>query len=312
MDKKTKYIPFLWSAIIFLVCFGLMFPAISREADYIETSQITVPSISGAAEGVPGGAGMENIAEAVTVDSTGLPILYFFLAAALLGVALYFLPVSKLLILLRILFGLGFAWGIFIFLALFMHFIPAAIIAAAIGVAWFITAYIWLHNILLLLTLVSLGSIFGAMFSPWTVILIMLVIALYDFLAVRFGYMQWMARKLADAETLPAFFIPYNIVNIKLSLKGPVVNNIFNDEENRQFSILGGGDIFFPLWLTATVWFAAGIEMALVIAGFTLLGLGATYLIHFYWQKGKATPALPPIFVATLCGMLLVRFVLQA
>jgi presenilin-like A22 family membrane protease len=312
MSKKAKYIPFLWSAIIFLVCFGLMFPSVSKEADYIATSQITVPSISGAADGVPGGAGMEDIGEAVTVNSTGLPILYFFLVAAALGLVLYFIPVSKLLILLRLLFGLGFAWGVFIFFAFFLHVIAAALIAVACGVAWFITCRIWLHNILLLVTLVSLSSVFGAMFSPWTVILIMLVIALYDFLAVRFGYMQWMAQKLAASETLPAFFIPYNIVNLKLSLKGPVVKEVFNDEDNRQFSLLGGGDIFFPLWLSATVWFAAGLNMALVMAGFTLLGLGATYLIHFYLMKGKATPALPPISVACLCGLLLIRFVLQA
>jgi presenilin-like A22 family membrane protease len=310
MDKKSKYIPFLWSGIIFLVCFGLMFLVIHKEAEFIETSQISVPSISGAAGGVPGGAGMENIGEAVTVNSTGLPILYFFLVAAALGVILYFVPVSKLMLLLKILFGLGFSWGVFIFFAFFMPVIAAGIIALACGVAWFITSSIWLHNILLILTLVSLSCVFGAMFSPWTVILVMLVIAVYDFIAVRFGYMQWMARKLSDSESLPAFFIPYNAVNIKMSLKGQVVKNVFNDKEDKLFSVLGGGDIFFPLWLTATVWFAADVKMALVMAGFTILGLGLTYLIHFYLMKGKATPAMPSIFVAVLCGMLIIRFVL--
>jgi presenilin-like A22 family membrane protease len=96
-----------------------------------------------------------------------------------------------------------------------------------------------------------------------------------------------------------------------MSLKGPAVKNLFDDREEKQFSILGGGDIFFPLWLSATVWFAAGINMALVIAAFSLLGLLITYLIHFFLMKGKATPALPAIFVASLCGLLLVRFVLS-
>jgi presenilin-like A22 family membrane protease len=139
----------------------------------------------------------------------------------------------------------------------------------------------------------------------------MLVIAVYDFLAVKFGYMQWMARKLADSETLPAFFIPYKLTNLKVSLKGSVVKSLFDDREEKQFSVLGGGDIFFPLWLSATVWFASGINIAMVVAAFSLLGLVVTYMIHIFIMKGKATPALPPIFVASLCGLLLVRFVLS-
>lgn len=312
MKTKANYIPPLWSAVIFLICFGLMFLQVSKESAYIESSQISVPSISGASNGVPGGAGLENVAEAISINSTGMPILYFFLLAALLGIALYFVPVAKLWLLLKILFGLGFSWGIFIFFALYLPIVAAAIIAIGGGLAWFFISSVWIHNILLILTLVSLGTVFGAMFSPWTVILIMLVIALYDFLAVKFGYMQWLVRKLSDAETLPAFFIPYEITNLKISLNGTIVKNIFDDRKNRQFSLLGGGDIFFPLWLSATVWFAAGITIALITAAFSLLGLIITYLIHHFIMKGRATPALPAIFITSLCGLLLVRFVLYA
>jgi presenilin-like A22 family membrane protease len=311
MEKKLKYIPFVWSTIIFLICFGLMLLIVSREYEFIQSSQIYVPSFSGAANGMPGGAGLDNISDAITINSTGVPILYFFFLSAFLGVTLYFIPVTKLWLLLRIFFGFAFSWGAFVFIAFFLPVVVAVLFAIGIGLAWFLTPRIWLHNGLLILTLVSLGSVFGAMFSPWTVILIMLVIALYDFLSVKFGYMQWMARKLSDSETLPAFFIPYNIANVKMSLKGPIVKSLFDNKEEKQFSILGGGDIFFPLWLSATVWFASGINMTLIIAAFSLLGLIVTYLIHFFLMKGKATPALPSIFVASLCGLLLIRFALS-
>ena len=308
MNIRPKYIPVLWSSVLFLLCFALMFLVVARLSTFIETSQISVPSVSGAAGGVPGGAGLENIGEAITVDSTGMPILYFFLIAALLGVALYFVPIAKLWLLLRVLFGFGFAWGVFIFAAYFIHTIAAAVLAAAAGLIWLLFAWIWFHNILLVLTLVSLGTVFGAMFSPWTVILIMFVIAVYDLLAVKFGYMQWMAGKLSDAEALPAFFIPYRLANFRMSLKGSLVKNIFNDPDSKQFSVLGGGDIFFPLWLAATAWFASDIKMASVVAAFSFAGLLSTYLIHFYLLKGRATPALPPIFLFSLCGLLLVTF----
>jgi presenilin-like A22 family membrane protease len=309
MKIKPVFIPFIWSSLIFLAGFGLLLMVLYREHAFIETSRIAVPSVSGSAGGVPGGAGLNNIAEAVTVNSTGLPVLYFIGTALLLGVILYFLPVSKLMILLRILFGLGFTWGIFMFSALFLHVVIAVIAAVIVGVAWFFFPKIWLHDLVLLITIVSLGAMFGTMFSPWTVLLIMLLIAIYDYVAVRFGYMQWMVKKLSDAETLPAFFIPYSLQKLNVSLRRDVVKSIFKEDENKLFSILGGGDLFFPLWLLAAVWFASGIEMTLIMAGFTMLGLIATYLIHFYVMKGKATPALPPLFAALLCGLLLIRFV---
>ena len=311
MGKNSKYSPFVWSGIIFLICFSLMFLVVSRESDFIQSNQISVPSFSGASNGIPGSAGLGNVSEAITVKSTGVPILYFFLMAALLGVVLYFIPVKKLWLLLRILFGFAFSWGTFVFFGFFLPVVIPVLLAIGSWLAWFFIPRIWLHNVLLILTLVSMGSVFGAMFSPWTVILIMLVIALYDFFSVKFGYMQWMARKLSDSETLPAFFIPYNITDWNTSLKGPAVKNLFEDKEERQFSILGGGDIFFPLWLAATVWFAAGIKMTLVVASFSLLGLIITYLIHIFLMKNRATPALPAIFVASLLGLLLVRFVLS-
>jgi len=307
---KSKYIPFLWSGIIFIVCFGLMLLGVSREKEIIVTENITVPAISGSTDGIPGSAGLENIPEAVSVNTSGLIVLYFFAVALVIGLVLFLLPLSKLKLLMRILFGLAFAWGTFIYLAFFLNYIIAVIIAAGILLFWWFVPIIWLHNSMLLLTLVSLGAVFGTMVSPWTVLVVMLVIAIYDYLSVRFGYMQWMAKKLSLSDTLPAFFIPSAIEDWRVSIKGSRVKELFEPKEEKEFSILGGGDIFFPLWLTAAVWFAAGLNAALVMGGFTILGLAAVYVIHFFIQKGRPTPALPALFVACLMGLALITFVL--
>lgn len=309
MNKKLKYNPFIWSGILFLVSFGLMFLAVSREASFIHTNQIAVPSFTGQSASAPGTQGLNNVSDAVTLSSTGVPILYFLLVAVLLGVILYFVPISKLWVFLKILFGFSFAWGTFVFFGFFLNGIIAGIIAAGMGITWFITPRIWLHNSLLILTLVCLGAVFGAIFSPWTVILVMLVIAIYDFLSVRFGYMQWMSKKLSESQTLPAFFIPAALTDWRIGLKGDTVKNLFEEKGEKQFSILGGGDIFFPLWLASAVWFASGLKTSLLVAGFSLLGLIVAYIIHFFLLKGRATPALPSIFVASLCGLLLARFI---
>lgn len=309
MLKKTDYHPFLWSGLIYLLGLGLTFLVSLRGKALVESSQIVIPNLSGGLGGVSGEGGLESIAGAVAPASILPGIIYFLGVVALLGLVLLLIPVSKLRLLLRIFYGLAFAWGTFVVAALLMPWFVAAAVAVGVGLAWLLTARVWLHNGLLVLTLVGLSCVFGAMVSPWTVIVIMLVIAVYDYLAVRLHFMQWMVRKLSESETLPAFFIPRHLNGWKDRLKGEEVKQLFEGRGEKRVAILGGGDIFFPLILVASVLFAAGLTSALVVSAFALLGLVAAYLIHLFWLKGKATPALPPIFVFSLLGLVLVRFI---
>ena len=77
----------------------------------------------------------------------------------------------------------------------------------------------------------------------------------------------------------------------------------------REFSILGGGDIGFPLLLIITVFFSYGLADSLSLAPFSLIGLAAVYWIQAVFLKGKPVPALPPITIACLIGFLFVYFV---
>jgi len=309
MAKKSNYNSFQLSSLLFIISLSLMFIAVSREAELIQTSQISVPSFSGSGGDSPGSSGIGDISDAVTIHSTGIPVLYFFFIAALLGVILYFIPISRLKLTMRILFGLAYAWGTFIYFGLLLPFAAALVLALVISLAWLLVPRVWLHNLLLVLMLVSMATVFGVMFSPWTIIVIMLVVSIYDYFAVRYGYMQWMAKKLSETEVLPAFFIPEHIADWKTDLKRLDVNRLFEETAEKPFSLLGGGDIFFPLLLVASVWFASGIAMSLIVAAFSLTGIALAYVIHVYFMKNRATPALPPVFFASLCGLLLVRFI---
>jgi presenilin-like A22 family membrane protease len=75
---------------------------------------------------------------------------------------------------------------------------------------------------------------------------------------------------------------------------------------DRKYSILGGGDIGFPLLLSSSVYFAYGFNNALLVAMFSLLGLVGAYMIQATFLKGKPMPALPPIAVLSLVGLLIV------
>ena len=134
------------------------------------------------------------------------------------------------------------------------------------------------------------------------------VLAIYDFLAVRFGYMIWMAKKMSESTTLPAIVIPHraNEWNHTLKTTDFVVEERPSD---RKYSILGGGDIGFSLLVMSSVYFAFGLAPAIIIGVFTLLGLITAYWIQAVFLKGKPMPALPPIAVMSLIGLLIVSVV---
>jgi len=81
---------------------------------------------------------------------------------------------------------------------------------------------------------------------------------------------------------------------------------LFTDKSGeREFSILGGGDIGFPLLLVVSVFFAYGFISSVIVAVFSLFGLIAAYWIQLVFLKGKPMPALPPIFFVSLIGFLI-------
>ncbi len=169
--KKARIDPILGAALIFIVAQILTIYVAFREKDFVEVNQITSPQAS-----------------------AGLPLGYFFGVVLLMGAVLFLIPVSKLRIVLKIMFTFLFAWGAFVVLGLSVPTYVAAVVSIAAGLVWLFRPRVWLHNVLMILALASAGSVFGFILSPWAAMLSMLVISVYDVLAVRFGYMIWMAR----------------------------------------------------------------------------------------------------------------------
>jgi len=94
---------------------------------------------------------------------------------------------------------------------------------------------------------------------------------------------------------------------LNLNLKNYLVRDLVDkDPANREYSILGGGDIAFPCLLTASIYFAQGIVSGAIIAAFGLMGLISAYVVQARFLKWKPMPALPPIAAFILVGLLVV------
>ena len=243
----------------------------------------------------------------VPVNSALGPILiYIFAAVVVLGITLYKIPLTALQVLLRLLFALLFSWGAFIATVFYVPLPVAVAIAVTFGAVWFLIPLVWLHNLVLILAVSSIGAVFGRFITPWTAMAIILALALYDFLAVRFKFMLWMADRLSQVNALPALIIPKSYSEWNFNLRKRERKIIEPNPAEREYSILGGGDIAFPCLLTASVYFARGLGPAAIMAAFGLLGLVSVYAIQAIFLKGKPIPALPPIAAFTLVGLLVI------
>ena len=313
--QLLKLRPAHWAVFFFVLAQAAALFIVSRMGGFLEKNNIYIapqaPPETISFWPTPPPATVPPGTEVTTTPfwtSLGPMLIYFFIVIVVLSIVLFVIPMSVLKKVFRAIFAVLFAWGVFIALVFWLPLVPAVIVAAVVGVLWMLTPRIWLHNLAMLLAMASLGAVFGRMISPWTAMILLLIIAVYDFFAVRFGYMLWLADKLSTINTLPAFFIPRFISEWKDSLSDKSVADMAElKPTDRDFSILGGGDIGFPVLLASSVYFAYGINSALLVATFALAGIIGAYFIQAVFLKGRPMPALPPIAALSLIGLLIVR-----
>jgi presenilin-like A22 family membrane protease len=280
---KSKFSPLFWGSLVMVLALALTLYVAGREKLLFEAIQFASPDIS-----------------------LWAVVAYFFGVVLALALVLFLIPLRKLRFVFQVLFTLMFAWGVFVIAGLISPPFVAYPVAIIAGVVWLFWARVWFHDLIYLVTLAAAGSVFGFLFSPWTFMIFMLVIAVYDVLAVRFGFMVWMADKLSESTTLPAFIFPKNSGDWNLSLKKIRISDLQKEEPGaRDYAILGGGDIGFPLMLAASVFFKSNLVSGMVVGGFAVLGLMSAFLIQMYWLKGKPMPALPPIALFSLIGFVI-------
>ena len=285
MTRKLVLAPVLWSSLILVVAQVITLLIAAREKVFVEANNFPSPQV-----------GLD------------IPVIYFFAAVVVIGLILFMIPISKLRLILLVLFAFIFAWGIFILASLFLTVYISIPLAVAAGLVWLFKPKVWLHNLLLLIALMSVGLVFGYLLSPWTAMLFLLIISVYDAVSVRLGHMMWMANKLSESNVLPAFIFPRINQHWNLNLKNTGFKRLLVETTEKEFSILGGGDIGFPLLLAVSVYFNYGYAGAIVVAVFSVVGLIGAYLVQAFLLKGKPTPALPTIAVASLIGFLIVYY----
>ena len=250
--------------------------------------------------------GLEKILEIQQIEIPPLSplkfIFYFFFATFLVFLIFRFLKTQ--IIKEKIYKILFLSVSFFSSLIFFESFLPEPfpLILVFLLIFWWIKNPIILNqNLLIIFSLAGIGASLGSVLKPEAVILILVILSIYDIIAVyKTKHMVKIAKEMIETGTILGLVSPTEFTGFLKSTK-----EIKPGEG--KFLILGGGDVAFPLIFSVSL-LELGILKSLIVAIFSLFGLFANFLFFLKQRERKAIPALPLISLFSIFGYLITFF----
>ncbi|MEA3378141.1 MAG: presenilin family intramembrane aspartyl protease [Nanoarchaeota archaeon] len=229
--------------------------------------------------------GIEKL-EVEQESASFLPIFIMIIIATFLGLLLMH---YKLFNVWRFWFFITVIFTLTISLSIFIGQILALIIAIIFGFLKVYKHNIYIHNLTEIFIYGALAAIFVPIFNIFSIIILLILISVYDYIAVRkTKHMVKLAKSQSQTKTFAGFYVPYK--------KGA--------------AILGGGDIGFALLFAATIIKELSISFfsfkAFVIPFFSALALLTLFLIG---KDKKFYPAMPFVTAGCLLGYIILIFI---
>jgi len=200
-------------------------------------------------------------------------------------------------ILLKVFFYLAIFDGLMIFSQAYFDWPYYLIVFIAVFSVWLIYNNVLMHNLVLVLAISSISVIFGINFSPNSAMIILLILAVYDFWAVyKTKQMVKMFQGLAEVKVHFALIIPQTVSGLFKRVK--------EVSPATEFMFLGTGDIAMPAIFTVTCLKISLLTSFFVALG-AILGFISLYIIFISQKERKPMPGLPPIIFGALLGYLI-------
>lgn len=245
-----------------------------------------------------------KVQEFAVVEQINIPkfelwkFVLIFAVATLFMIFLARLPRGKGF-LFRALFILAVWWGGALVLSVWMSDITALAFMTIAILVWLLRANVLLHNILVMLGISGIASVFGLRFSPGAIVIFLIIFAVYDVIAVyKTKHMVRLARSMLESRAIFAVIVPEKISYFRSRMRDVA--------PGKGFMMLGGGDIAFPLMLASSVSITS-LANAFIIIAFSFIGLTASFALFFLLGR-KPMPALPPIAALAVLGFLFTKF----
>jgi presenilin-like A22 family membrane protease len=153
------------------------------------------------------------------------------------------------------------------------------------------------HNIAIGLAIIGTSVLLGLSIEVWQVIIILAVLSVYDMIAVHATkHMVKMFKGLAAKGIIFAAIIPSRMADFRTELK--------EIKPGPGLVLLGTGDIAFPIIFATSALRLGWFSSILIIFG-ALCGLAFIHFRYLTQEKRQPVPALPPIAIGAICGLLI-------
>ncbi|MDP1629518.1 MAG: presenilin family intramembrane aspartyl protease [bacterium] len=244
----------------------------------------------------------KNLFKETGIEAPGVSwwvfLVYFAAATAFLLLFIRFIRRSGAV--LKIFFAFSLFFGMQIVAGFVLPGILAILAPLGLVIIYFLSPFVWLHNFILIISIAGIGGLLGLNLNPRGVIVILAILALYDYWAVyKTKHMVKMAKAFVKESVIPAIILPLDFHGFKKRAK--------EVKPGGEFYLLGSGDLIFPLILASSA-LSIGLINAVFVSAFSLLGLFIVHLIFVFQEKRAPMPALPPIAAMSILGLLVSLF----
>ncbi|MBS3171407.1 hypothetical protein J4449_02220 [Candidatus Woesearchaeota archaeon] len=188
----------------------------------------------------------------------------------------------------RIWFFLSVWFALLISFSVFIRQELAIILALIVTIFKVLRPNIFIHNAAELFIYGGLAAIFSSSLSVFSVSILLILISIYDMIAVwKTKHMIKLAKFQTKLKLFAGLLIPYK-----------------NKKETKTV-ILGGGDIGFPLLFASAVLKSFGLKALIVPITTSILLLA----LFFFGKKNHFYPAMPFLSVGCFLGYLVVLLI---
>ncbi len=152
------------------------------------------------------------------------------------------------------------------------------------------------HNLAIILAISGISSYIGLSFLPLQIIIMLVILSIYDFIAVfKTKHMVVMFKKMMENGANLTIIVPNRLVGF--------LSGIDKIKPGGDFMFLGTGDLAFPIIFAVSVLRDNVISSILIIIG-ALLGVLAINIYFYFIKERRAFPALPSITIGCIIGYL--------
>ena len=162
------------------------------------------------------------------------------------------------------------------------------------------TPRIWIHNLAIILGLAGISATIGLDLLPLGVVVILIILSIYDYIAVyRTKTMVKMFKGLLARGVIFSIIIPEHVKNWFVETR--------KVKPKEGFMFLGTGDIALPMIFAASALKESIISSMAIIIG-ALIGLMMIHVLFRLQKRREPMPALPPIAFFSILGYLISLF----